>query len=150
MNIAVKNEVNDNDGRVLILKATIDGSEYLLINLCNANAEKEQLITIKNLNNLLKDFQYFHDKKVIFAGNFNLTFDKNLELAGGSPLLEKHSLSEIIKLNKTFNLCDIWRVRNPHKKLFTLREKHFTCIIQRRLDCIFVSNSLQESVKKKK
>ena len=82
MNIAVKNEVNDNDGRVLILKATTDGSEYLLINLCNANAEKEQLITIKNLNNLLKDFQYFHDKKVIFAGNFNwrgeVPFSKNI------------------------------------------------------------------------
>ena len=66
----------------------------------------------------------------------------------GSPLLKKHSLSEIIKLNETFNLCDIWRVRNPHKKLFTFRQKHITSIIQRRLDYIFVSNSLQESAKK--
>ena len=32
---------------------------------------------------------------------------------------QKHSLSEIIKLNENFNLYDIWRVRNPHKKLFT-------------------------------
>ena len=39
-------------------------------------------------------------------------------------------------------------MRNPHKKLFTLRQKHFNGIIQRRLDYIFVSNSLQESVKK--
>ena len=39
-------------------------------------------------------------------------------------------------------------MRNPHKKLFTFRQKHFTGIIQRRLDYIFVSNSLQESVKK--
>ena len=148
MNICVKNTVNDNDGRVLILEATIDGSDYLLINLYNANTEKEQLTTIKNLNNLLKDFEDFHDKKVIFAGDFNLIFDKNLESAGGSPLFKKHSLSEIIKLNETFNLCDIWRVRNPHKKLFTFRQKHFTGIIQQRLDYIFVSNSLQESVKK--
>ena len=71
MNICVKNTVNDNDGRVLILEATIDGSDYLLINLYNANTEKEQLTTIKNLNNLLKDFEDFHDKKVIFAGDFN-------------------------------------------------------------------------------
>ena len=97
---------------------------------------------------MLKDFEDFHDKKVIFAGDFNLIFDKNLESAGGSPLLKKHSLSEIIKLNENFNLCDIWRVRNPHKKLFTFRQKHFTGIIQRRLDYIFVSNVLQESVKK--
>ena len=85
---------------------------------------------------------------MIFAGEFNLIFDKNLESAGGNPLLQKHSLSEIIGLNENFDLCDIWRVGNPHKKLFTFRQKHFTSIIQRRLDYIFISNSLQESVKK--
>ena len=134
--------MHDNDGRVLILDATINGSDYLLINFYNGNTEREQLTTIKNLNNLLKDFVDFHDKKVIFAGDFNLIFDKNLESAGENPLLKKHSLSKIIKLNENFNLCDIWRVSNPHKKLFTFRKKHFTGIIQRRLDYIFVSNSL--------
>ena len=37
---------------------------------------------------------------------------------------------------------------NPHKKLFTFQQKHFTGIMQQRLDYILVSNSLQESVKK--
>ena len=119
LNICVKNKVHENDGRVLIFDATINGSDYLLINFYNANTEREQLATIKNLNNLLKDFEDFHDKKVIFAGDFNLIFDRNLESAGGNPLLKKHSLSEIIKLNENCNLCDIWRVHNPHKKLFT-------------------------------
>ena len=68
--------MHDNDGRVLILDATINGSDYLLINFYNANTEREQLTTIKNLNNLLKDFEDFQDKKVIFAGDFNLIFDK--------------------------------------------------------------------------
>ena len=90
--------MHDNDGRVLILDATINGSDYLLINFYNANTEREQLTTIKNLNNLLKDFEDFHDKKVIFAGDFNLIFGKNLESARGNLLLKKHSLSEIIKL----------------------------------------------------
>ena len=96
----------------------------------------------------MKDFEDFHDKKVIFAGDFNLIFDKNLESAVGSTLLKKHTLSKIIKLNETFNLCDIWRVRNPHKKLLTFRQKYFTEIMQRRLDYIFFSNRLKESVKK--
>ena len=85
LNICVKNKEHDNDGRVLILDATINGSDYLLINVYNANTEREHLTTIKNLNNLLKDFEDFHDKKVIFAGHLNLIFDKNLESAGGSP-----------------------------------------------------------------
>ena len=85
---------------------------------------------------------------MILAVDFNLIFDKNLEFGGENPLLKKHSLSEIIKLNENLNLCDIYRVHNPHKKLFTFRQKHFTGSIQRRLDYIFVSNTLQESVKK--
>ena len=140
----LKNKVNGNDGRVLILEAAMNGSDHLLTNLYNANTEREQLTAIKNLNTLLKDFEDFHDKNVIFARDFNLIFNKNLESAWGSPLLKKHSLSKIIKSNETFNLCDIRRVRNPHQKLFTFRQKHFTGIIQGRLDYIFISNSLQE------
>ena len=96
----------------------------------------------------MKDCEDFHNKKAIFAGNFNLIFDENVEFAGGSPLIKKHSLSEVIRLKENFNLCDICRVCNPHKKLFTFQQKHFTGIIQRRLHCIFVSDSMQESVKK--
>ena len=76
MNICVTNNVNDNDGsdndgRVLILEATIDSSDYLLINLYNANAKREQLTTIRNLNDSLKDFEDFLEKYVNFAGDFN-------------------------------------------------------------------------------
>ena len=46
LNICVKNKVNGNNGRVVILEATTDGSNYLLINLYNGNTEKEQLTTI--------------------------------------------------------------------------------------------------------
>ena len=78
---------------------------------------------------MLKDFEDFYDKKMIFAGDFNLIFDKNLESAGRNPFIKNHSISEIIKLNENLNLCDIWRVLNPHKKLFFFRQKHFTGII---------------------
>ena len=94
LKICVENKVNDNDGRVLILEATINGSDYLLINLYNANTEKEQLTTIKNLNNLLKDFEDFHDKKVIFACDFNLIFDKNIVYPRGYVIpIKSYSLS---------------------------------------------------------
>ena len=46
--------------------------------------ERGQLTTIKNLNNLLQGFHGFHDKKTIFAGDFNLIFDKNIRSAGES------------------------------------------------------------------
>ena len=44
------------------------------------------------------------------------------------------------------DICDIWRIRNPKRQNFTFRENHSTGFIERRLDYIFVSNSLQEFV----
>ena len=98
--------------------------------------KKKQLTTIKNLNNFSKEFEDFHDKKVIFAGDFNVIFDKNLESPGGSPALKKHSLSEIIKLNETFNLCGIWRVRNPHKN-YSLSDKNISLVLDNKDLIIF-------------
>ena len=75
---------------------------------------------------MLKDFEDFHDKNVIFAGDFNLIFDKILESAGGNPFLKKHSLSEIIELNENLNLCDIWRVRNQN---YSLTDKNISLVL---------------------
>ena len=134
LNICIKIKVNNNDTSVLILEATIDGSDYLLINLYNANTEREQLTKLKNINKLLKDFEDFHDEKVIFAGHFNLIFDKNLKSVEGSPLIKKHSLSKIIKITKLL-VCEIFgEYVILIKKLLTFQQKHFTGIIQWRLD----------------
>ena len=42
-----------------MLEGTTDGSDYLLINLYNANTEREQLTTLLKLNNLLKILNIF-------------------------------------------------------------------------------------------
>lgn len=67
-----------------MLEAAIDGSDYLFINLSHLNTEKVQLTIIEKVDNLLKNFKEFHDKKGTLAGNFNLNFSKNLESAGVS------------------------------------------------------------------
>ena len=46
------------------------------------------------------------------------------------------------------DLCDIWRIRNPKKKSYTFRQQHFSGLIQRRLDYIFLSLSFQELIQK--
>ena len=43
-------------------------------------------------------------------------------------------------------MIDIWRVRNPSSTRFSFRKKQFSGFIQTRLDYIFISNSIQESV----
>ena len=54
---------------------------------------------------------------MILAEDFNLFFNKKLEYKGGRSILKKQSVSHIIKLQEAFDLCDIWRIRNPKKNL---------------------------------
>lgn len=44
--------MNDQNGRMFILEVTIEESEYVLVNIYNANREHDQLKTIENLTNL--------------------------------------------------------------------------------------------------
>ena len=52
----------------------------------------------------------------------------------------------MIELIESFELCDIWRIRNPIEKRFTFRHNHISGYIKRTLDYFFVSNKLQESI----
>ena len=127
---------------------TIDDTEYLLVNIYNANTEQEQLKILHNLSVLLEKFDSFCCKNVIVAGDLNFFFNKKLECKGGNSCLKKQSITQMIKIQEAFDLCDIWRIRNPKTIAFTFRQKYFSGIIQRRLDYIFISNSLQETISK--
>ena len=80
------------------------------------------------------------------AGDFNLLFDSKLDAQGGNPTMKKKSLAKLIELKESYDLCDIWRVRNMKSRRFTFTQKHSSGFIQRKLDYIFISNTLQELV----
>ena len=115
-----------------------------MINLYNANTEKEQIEVLSNLFALLKTFDINPNKHIIMAGDFNLFFNSNLDAAGGNPTLKKKSLAKLIELKEAYDLCDIWRVRNTKVKQFTFTQQHSSGFIQHRLDYFFISNGLQE------
>ena len=136
----------DNNGRIIVLEAEIDDEIFLLINLYNPNTEAEQVKTLCELERMLDIFSLDSYKNILFAGDFNCFFNSNLEASGGNPALKKKSVSKLIQLLEKYDLIDIWRIRNPFSKRYTFRKNHFSGYIQRRLDYIFVSNTLQESL----
>ena len=69
-----------------------------------------------------------------------------MEAQGGNPTLKKKSLAKLIEFKETYDLCNIWRVRNTKSKRFAFTQKHSSGFIQRRLDYISISNTLQEFV----
>ena len=97
----------------MILEVTTDDTEYLRINIYNANTEQHQLETLQNLSILLENYDNFYDRNVTLADDFNLFFNRKLKCKGGRPTIKKQSVSHIIKLQEAFDLCDIWRIRNP-------------------------------------
>ena len=66
---------NDDQGRILILDIKICDKELLLVNLYNANTEKEQLEILTKLSEMLNSIPNIVNKNVILGGDFNLFFN---------------------------------------------------------------------------
>ena len=80
---------------------------------------------------------------MIIGRDFNVILDVDLDGAGGKPQV-KESCKQIDNLCSSFDLIDIWRIRNPDVKRFTWRQKN--PIVQRRLDFWLITSSIQEEV----
>ena len=88
--------MSDKKGRPLVLDTRIDGSEFLLINIYNANTEKEQVSVLNELITILSNFENTFNHNVIFAGDFNIFFDASLDVKGGTATLKSRSINKLI------------------------------------------------------
>ena len=144
LDYSVNKEVKDNNGRILILDVEIQGKPYLIINLYADNDQAGQLVTLAKLESLLESFDINEERKIILEGDFNIIFDTHLDEDVGSPCLKVGTIQKLMDIISEYDLCDIFRVRNPDLRRFSWRQK--TPLIQRRLDYIFISSELQEDV----
>ena len=58
----------------MILDITLDADQYILINLYNATTETGQVNILEELQNLVKNLDISQNKRIIFAGDFNIFF----------------------------------------------------------------------------
>ena len=142
LSFQIENEIKDKNGR--ILQVTIQGSNYILINIYNANTEQQQSTVLNQLDEYLDRVEINRDTQILLGGDFNFIHDLLLDADGGKPSLKLMSIATMQDLTERHNLCDVWRVRNPTNRRFTFRQKN--PFLQRRLDYIFISNELQESI----
>ena len=78
--ITVKKKLSNKKGQLLVLDTRIDGSDFLLINIYNANTEKEQVSALNELTTILSNFENTLNHNAILAGDFNIFFDASLVL----------------------------------------------------------------------
>ena len=137
----------DSEGRHVLLDATIQGSDFLLVNIYASNDVTEQCGFFGNLNQLIENNYNNVEQKIVVGGDFNVTFDQDLDCSGGKPTCtKKNCVACIQEVRLNFDLVDIWRIRNPDCRRFTWRQK--SSFIQRRLDYWLISDNYQEEVVK--
>ena len=89
-----------------------------------------------------KNLDISQNKRIIFAGNFNIFFNWKLQAKGGKPLLKINSVVTFVEIKEVLDICDIWRIRNINTQNFTFIQSHSTGFIKHGLDYIFISNCL--------
>ena len=143
LEITIDNEYRDNEGRYPVL-CTVQGHPVLLINFYNANDKTNKVGVLNGLSKLLQNTYMDPHYRIVFGGDMDVVFDLRFDSDRGSPALKTRTLSHLELLLHTYDLTDIWSFRNLRAKRFTFRQK--SLLIQRRLDHIFVSSDLQDSV----
>ena len=98
--------------------------KFVLINIYICNTESQQLLPLTELHKILQNVDYIGNKNIIIGEGFNFHFNSKLEVKGGKPTLKKKSIGKMIEVIESFELCDIWRIRNPTEKRFTFRQNH--------------------------
>ena len=137
---------DDKQGRLQLLALEHNDQKFLIVNIYNENIEKDQVLLLKNLNEQLEKIEDIINFQIVIGGDWNFVLDKQLDTFGGNPSLKMSSISELTKIMTNFDLCDIYRLRNPDTRRFTYRQNSPKRL--RRLDYFILSNSIQEIVQK--
>ena len=154
LNYVLKEENIHDHGRYVIILAEIQGNNFLLINSYLPNVEKDQIFIMKEIMQKVSSIDIPIDTYIIWGGDFNFCFDIELEAYGGNPVKKVKSIETIESIMQEYDLCDIWRLRNPRVKRYTWRgsgqgkSSKYGQFLQRRLDFFLVSDEIQPFVEK--
>ena len=91
----------------------LDGDHYILINLYNANTETEQCKIFNELQSFSNVFDINQNKRITFAGDFNIFFSSKIETRGDKPILKRKSIIKLVHIKESLDISDTWRNRNP-------------------------------------
>ena len=75
----------------------------------------------------MKNTSFSEGNRIVLASDLNVFFDSKLEIKGGKPSLKQKSVAKLLELKEEYDLCDIWRIRNPAKKIIYFYEKPYFC-----------------------
>ena len=90
----VKSAVSDSKGRYILIDATVQGSDFLLVNIYAPNKVQEQCEFFSGLEKTIEKLNTSAEQKTVVGGDFNVAIDPDLDCSGGNPT-KKDSVKHI-------------------------------------------------------
>ena len=115
--------ISDKGGRYIISYMETQEEPYVILNCYAPNEERGQVKLFKDISGHLNGLDIPPGCNFICAGDWKLIFDTKMDSLGGKPKLKRKSIYQLKSLMSSYNLIDIWRVRNPTLRQFTWRRK---------------------------
>ena len=124
LDFVIRGTHRDDSGTFIMLDALIQDCLFLLVNIYPPTKPTAQIQFFDKIAGLNEEQTTQIEYKVILGGDFNATFDPELDCSGGTEPSIKNCVKGLKNIISTQDLIDIWRIRNPTTKRFTWGQKN--------------------------
>lgn len=145
INFKIDRIQQDVNGRYIFIKGELEGAKVILANVYFPTRDKVQLQLnfLSEIDNILENLGV-QDYSIIMGGDCNVILNMELDYMGPCKSLNTKSRDKVFEFLQKYDLCDVWRKRNPLKKEYTFRQK--SPLVQSRLDYLFISAKLMINI----
>ena len=137
-NPVLSNCLRDHVGRVIAVKAIINGTEINIMNIYAPNIPNERKDFFENLWHFKPG-----NENLILAGDFNCIDDLDFDKQGGNPLSGNVGVTELKDFLENNSLQDTWGATNPEVRIYTWSNNDFT--LRSRLDKWYITMKLHKT-----
>ena len=124
-------------GRLLIVRAEIEGSVVCFVNIYAPNQGTDRVVFFTLLKN---EVRKYHQDQFIIGGDFNCTLDFTVDRTSEEP--HPQSSQSLHSIITHLDLLDTWRVKHPQTRQYTWVRVGNGRVSAARLDRIYISKSL--------
>lgn len=110
----LRNEVKDEEGRLVIILADIQGQTLILANVYTPNTDHPNFFV--DLESKLHDIGHY---PIILGGDFNIVLDKILDRSKLTSSRFPYSVLMVKGMCTSLGLTDVWRLNHPTDRDYT-------------------------------
>ena len=89
LDVKITKTISDKDGRFVLVKASIQDSDFIHMNIYAPNSSADQSKFFRKIKLVLQDLELDPQSNIILGGDFNVVFNSDLDCAGGKPAVKE-------------------------------------------------------------